>query len=74
MKEIKDLKLQELGKLAKLSEKELRAELTRSSKELFSVRMKKEVGELKQTHLIKALRRYIAQINTVAKANGLNVG
>jgi ribosomal protein L29 len=36
--------------------------------------MKKEVGELKQTHLIKALRRYVAQINTVAKANGLNVG
>jgi ribosomal protein L29 len=28
--------------------------------------MKKEVGELKQTHLIKALRRYIAQIYTVA--------
>ena len=74
MKEIKDLKLQELGKLTKLSEKELRAELTRSSKELFSARMKKEVGELKQTHLIKALRRYIAQINTVATSKGLNIG
>ncbi len=74
MKEIKDLKLQELGKLIELNEKDLRAELTRSSKELFSARMKKEVGELKQTHLIKALRRYVAQINTVAKSNGLNVG
>ena len=74
MKEIKDLKLQELGKLTKLSEKELKTELIRSSKELFSARMKKEVGELKQTHLIKALRRYIAQINTVATANSLNVG
>jgi ribosomal protein L29 len=74
MKEIKDLKLKELGKLIKLNEKDLRIELTRTSKELFSTRMKKEVGELKQTHLIKALRRYIAQINTVAKSNGLNVG
>jgi len=74
MKEIKDLKLQELGKLIEMSEKDLRAELTRTSKELFSARMKKEVGELKQTHLIKALRRYIAQINTVAKSNSLNVG
>lgn len=74
MKEIKDLKLQELGKLIELSEKELRAELTRSSRELFSSRMKKEVGELKQTHLIKALRRYIAQINTVATSKGLNIG
>jgi len=74
MKEIKDLKLQELGKLIEMNEKDLRAELTKSSKELFSARMKKEVGELKQTHLIKALRRYIAQINTVAKSNGLNIG
>ena len=74
MKEIKDLKLQELGKLIEMNEKDLRAELVRSSRELFSARMKKEVGELKQTHLIKALRRYVAQINTVAKSNGLNVG
>jgi large subunit ribosomal protein L29 len=74
MKEIKDLKLQELGKLIELDEKGLRAELTRTSKELFSLRMKKEVGELKQTHLIKALRRYIAQINTVASSKGLNIG
>ncbi len=74
MKEIKDLKLQELGKLIELDEKGLRTELTKSSRELFSLRMKKEVGELKQTHLIKALRRYIAQINTVATSKGLNIG
>ena len=74
MKEIKDLKLQEFEKLEKLNEKELKAELTRSSKELFSARMKKEVGELKQTHLIKALRRYVAQINTVATSKKLNIG
>ena len=74
MKEIKDLKLKELGKLIELNDKELRAELTRSSKELFSLRMKKEVGELKQTHLIKALRRYIAQVKTTAITKGLNIG
>ena len=74
MKEIKDLKLQELGKLIELDEKGLRTELTKSSKESFSLKMKKEVGELKQTHLIKALRRYIAQINTVATSKGLNIG
>jgi ribosomal protein L29 len=66
MKEIKDLKLQELGKLIELNEKDLKAELTKSSKGLFVLKMKKELGELKQTHLIKALRRNIAQINTIA--------
>ena len=74
MKEIKDLKLQELGKLIELNEKELKAELIRSSKELFTLRMKKELGELKQTHLIKALRRYVAQIYTVATSKWLNIG
>lgn len=74
MKEIKDLKLQELGKLIELNEKDLKAELTKSSKALFVLRMKKELGELKQTHLIKALRRYIAQINTVATSKWLNIG
>lgn len=74
MKEIKDLKLQELGKLIELNEKELKTELVRTSKELFTLRMKKELGELKQTHLIKALRRYIAQLNTVASSKGFNIG
>lgn len=74
MKEIKDLKLQELGKLIELNEKDLKAELTKSSKSLFALKMKKELGELKQTHLIKALRRYIAQIYTVATSKGFNIG
>jgi ribosomal protein L29 len=30
--------------------------------------MKKEVGELKQTHLIKTLRKYIAQVKTIANS------
>ena len=45
-----------------------------SSKTLYVLSMKKEVWELKQTHLIKALRRYVAQIKTVATSKGLNIG
>ena len=74
MKEIKDLKLQEIEKLIALSEKDLKAELTKSSRGLFVLKMKKELGELKQTHLIKALRRYVAQINTVASSKWFNIG
>ncbi|MDD2870622.1 MAG: 50S ribosomal protein L29 [Candidatus Gracilibacteria bacterium] len=74
MKEIKDLKLQEIGKLRELNEKDLKAELTKSSKDLYVLRMKKELGELKQTHLIKALRRYTAQVKTIAASKGFNIG
>lgn len=74
MKEIKDLKLQEIKKLNELDEKALHAELIKSSRDLFTLRMKKELGELKQTHLIKALRRYIAQVNTVATSKWFNIG
>ncbi|MDD3793218.1 MAG: 50S ribosomal protein L29 [Candidatus Gracilibacteria bacterium] len=74
MKEIKDLNLKELKKLNDLDEKALKAELSTSAKNLYVLSMKKEVGELKQTHLIKALRRYIAQVKTVANTKGLNIG
>ena len=73
MKEIKDLKLQELWKLIELNEKDLKTELIRSSKDLFSLKMKKEVGELKQTHLIKTLRKYIAQVKTIANSKWFNI-
>jgi len=74
MKEIKDLNLKELKKLNELDEKGLKSELSTSSKNLYVLSMKKEVWELKQTHLIKALRRYVAQIKTVANSKGLNIG
>lgn len=73
MKQIKDLKLLELDKLNELSEKDMKTELVKSSKNLFVLKMKKQLGELKQTHLIKALRRYVAQIKTVANSKGFNV-
>ncbi len=74
MKEIKDLKLQDLKKLDGLNEKDLKAELVRVSKDLYVLKMQKQVGELKQTHLVKAVRRYIAQINTVATSKWFNIG
>ncbi len=66
MKELKDLKLLEKSKLKSLSKDKLREELVKSEKNLFVLRMKKEAGELKQTHLITFLRKYIAKINTFA--------
>jgi hypothetical protein len=68
MKEIKDLKLKELAELNKLNEAELKAELASSSKNLYVLKMKKQLGELTQTHLIKALRRYIARVKTIASS------
>lgn len=73
MKQIKDLKLLELDKLNELSEKDMKTELVKTSKNLFVLKMKKQLGELKQTHLIKALRRYVAQIKTTANSKGFNV-
>ncbi len=43
---------------------ELSKELTTARKELFSLRMKHSVGELKQPHLVRVARRSIAQIST----------
>jgi len=65
MKALKDLKLQEFAKLKELSVKDLNAEKTVSAKKLFTLTMKLRVGELKQTHLIKFLKKYIAKLNTI---------
>ncbi|MCH2188534.1 50S ribosomal protein L29 [Candidatus Gracilibacteria bacterium] len=73
MKEIKDLKLQAIDKLSEMDEKALRKELKDSGKKQFSLKMKLKLGELKQTHLITALRKYIAKIKTVANQKKFNV-
>lgn len=65
MKELKDLKILEISKLNEMSVEDLNSEEKRASKELFTLNMRLKVGELKQTHLVKALRRYIAVVNTV---------
>lgn len=74
MKEIKDLKIQDTSKLVELSEGDLKKELKNSVKRYFTLKMKKELGEVKQTHLIKFLRRYIARIKTVASNKGIKLG
>jgi len=65
MKELKDLKLKKISDLRKMSKVDLKNEIKISEKNLFILRMNKEAGELKQTHLIKFLRRYIARLNTL---------
>lgn len=57
MKEIKDLR--------KLEVSDLNKELVDAQKKLYELNMKLELSELKQTHLVRPLRRYIAVINTV---------
>ncbi len=69
MKDIKELKLLSMDKIIALSKTDLSKEVTRSAKNLFVLRMKKETWEQKQTHVIKFLRRYIAKLHTVANNN-----
>ena len=57
--EFKDLKA-----LKAMDRSDLTAELTAARKTLFVLTMKKDLGELKQTHLMRAHRKYIAQIST----------
>ncbi len=52
--------------LKKLSAEKLSQEIKDSQKELYTMKMKLALGELKQPHLIKYLRRYIASLNTLA--------
>lgn len=71
---MKELKLKETADLKKLDNKSLKEELASRSKKLYELSMKKSLWELKQTHLIKALRRHIAVIKTVARENDYNIG
>ena len=73
IKELKDLKLLDNSKLNTLDEVKLKEELKGSEKKLFTLKMKLELNELKQTHLIKFLRRYVAKIKTIATSKGFNV-
>ncbi len=50
--------------LKALSKSELKTELTTARRDLYILTMKKELGELKQSHLMKKARKYIAQIST----------
>ena len=53
-----------LSELKNLSKTELQSELQTARRDLYVLAMKKELGELKQSHLMKKGRKYIAQIST----------
>ncbi len=53
-----------VDELKALEKSQLLAELAKAQKELFVLTMKKDLGELKQTHLIRAMRKDIARIST----------
>lgn len=74
MKELKDLKLKDFKDLELMSKDELKVELINVEKTRFAFRMKLELRELKQTHLIKFLTKYIARIKTVASKKDFNIG
>lgn len=73
MKELKDLKLKNISDLKEMEEKALKTELKKSSENLFVLRMKKDLGEIKQTHLIRTQRKYIARMKTVANSKGIKL-
>nr|MDD3720079.1 50S ribosomal protein L29 [Candidatus Gracilibacteria bacterium] len=73
MKELKDLKLKEVNKLAELSQSDLKKELKDSESKLFTLKMKLETEELKQTHLVKFLRKYVARLRTIASEKGVKI-
>ena len=54
-----------VDELKALEKSQLLAELAKAQKELFVLTMKKDLGELKQTHLIRAMRKDIARISFV---------
>jgi len=64
MKEIKDLKLKNNKSIKELDLDSVKKELKETEKKYFVLKMKLSTDELKQTHLLKALRRYIAKLNT----------
>ncbi len=68
---MKDLKVKSKDQLLKMSVLEIREEIKGVEKVLFSLRMKLSLGELKQTHLVKWFKKYVARLNTllVAKIN-----
>lgn len=68
MKEIKDLWLKTIKDLNKLDKEWIKKELTSAKKMYFWLKMKLQLNELKQTHLVKFLRKYIAVLNTITNS------
>lgn len=58
------LEVKDLATLKGMDRSELQSELHSARRELYVLTMKKELGELKQTHKMRAARKYIAQVST----------
>ena len=54
--------------LANMDAAELTTEITRAEAEYFTLRMRHDAKELKQPHLLRVHRRYIARLLTLANA------
>lgn len=65
MKGLKDLKLIDNKTLEAMPKDKVLEEIKKIWKKMFELRMKLSLWELKQTHVIKVLRRYIAKLNTL---------
>lgn len=58
--------------LKEKSAAELNKTLLELRKEQFALNMKKSVGELSRTHLLKQMRRDIARVKTILQQKGAN--
>ncbi len=56
--------VKDIATLRTLDKASLMVELKEAQKALFVLNMKQSLGELKQPHLLKNARKYIAQIST----------
>jgi len=54
--------------IKKLKDSDLTKQLQISLKELFVLRMKKKMWDLKETHLIKVMRNQVARLKTEKKS------
>lgn len=73
MKTLKDLKLKEKAKVVELTEADMKKEVKNAQKLVFTLSMKLEANELKQTHLVRFARRYVAMLKTVANKKGFKI-
>ena len=55
--------------LRQLQEKELQEELTRTTRELMKAKVEHVSKTLKETHLLKGLRRYLSRMKTTVREN-----
>jgi len=61
--------LKDNNALAQLDAEALKKELSKAQAEYYVLRMKHIANELKQTHLLKAHKSYIARLNTYLNLN-----